>query len=373
MTITATSSFPTRENIGPYPIIQKLDDWPGYLLAEDKESHSKVAVKLIPLNADQSAPFLEEAHVLLQLNHENIVPILDAGVAENKGYLVMEYLQGESLSDRLKRENKFGRSDLIRLARDIACALAAAHDLGIIHHDLNPTTVWLDSKGAARLHGFGTGLNQANDPLLRRLDHARVPGYLAPEQAAGEKLTSSIDLFALGCLIYRLASGIDPFRADNSVAYFRAIIFDYPKPIKELVPDLPDGLCELVNCLLAKMPHDRPANALIVVEHLNALLALNQRKPAQSSATKETEPSVASRRILESLATQNPAPPSRLPGLARVDVLMEAPKPPPRKSWLPDLIAGILLVAAATGLYLWWKISNDAPIIPAVKLESAKP
>ena len=182
----------------------------------------------------------------MRLEHENIVPILDAGEADGECFLVMELLKGESLHDRLKREHRLPLKESLRIAREIAAGLIFVHAHGLCHRDVCPMNVWLEPSGRARLRGFGESCSTEADPLLSRLDGVGTAGYLSPEQAAGEAIAPASDLFSLGCVLYQMLTGERPFRGENSAALFRAVVFEYPTSVRQINPEIPEALDDLV-------------------------------------------------------------------------------------------------------------------------------
>lgn len=372
MTSTLLKPNGTRDIVGPYRILKLLDELRGSFLAEEPIGHKQVAVRMVKLPAAERTLFLHEMHLLRQLNHESIVPIIDSGETEDGCYIVCEILKGESLQVRLKREHRLPLKESLRIAREIASALAAAHAQGSIHRDVCPANIWLEPSGQARLAGFGVAAGES-DSLLNRLSGTGTPGYLSPEQAAGESATASVDLFSLGCVLYHMATGEPPFRGDNSAALFRAVVFDHPKPARKINPEISESLEELLTRLLAKMPAHRPASSIEVEHRLMEMLDPTAPKPPAPLKLPTPQIYPASRRILETLTeTRNTEPVSKLANTARLDVLAPPPSPPKKRTWLPDLMAGLLLVVAAAGLYLWWKASTEPPPQAPTKQEAGK-
>jgi serine/threonine protein kinase len=246
------------------------------------------------------------------------------------------------------------------------------HSYNMIHRDICPPNIWLDAFGRALLAGLGSP-PVIDDSLLNRLSGPGTPGYLSPEQAAGEAVTPAADLFGLGCILYQMATGESPFQGDNSAALFRAVVFDQTKPARKLNPEISESLEDLLTRLLAKMPLDRPTSAREVEQALLAMLDPISPKPMLLPRLPAPSVYPASRRILDTLAdTRNIEPDLPTPTVRRLEVIV-APPPTRKGTWLPDLVAGLLLVMGAAGLYLWWKASNEAPPQPpVVKLELGK-
>ncbi len=369
--MASTLSKPTvaAQAIGPYRVLQPLDEEGGSYLAENPIDRQKVVVRMVAVKSVRREILLDDMRRLGRLEHEHIVPVIDCGEAANGCFVVSESLKGETLQARLKREHRLPLQEAIRIGREIASALAAAHAHGLIHCDVCPANVWLEPSGRARLTGFGTA-SKNDDSFLNRLSGPGTPGYLSPEQAAGERVTAAADLFGLGCILYQMATGERAFPGDNAVALFRAVIFDHPKPARTINPEISEVLNDLIAQLLGKLPADRPASAreaeLRLLEMLGATTAI---VPPHLPA-----PSVhpASKGILETPAEKRNIEPAPLPPIGRVDIVV-APPLPRKRTWLQDLIVGLLLVMAAAGVYLWWKAMSETPAQPpAVNQESGK-
>jgi serine/threonine protein kinase/TusA-related sulfurtransferase len=271
-------------------------------VAEDSRLKRPVALKVMkPAQAsspDAGKMFLREAQAAAALRHERVVTIYNVGEAGGILYLAMELLRGESLEDRLKREARLSIAAIVRIGRETAEGLAAAHDQGLMHRDIKPANIWLERKDErgrmkdekarqlpagssfilhpssfrVKILDFGLARPEEGDARLTQTGVAvGTPHYMAPEQAAGEKVDHRCDLFGLGCVLYRLATGNTPFQGANVRAVLKSVMFDNPQPPRELAPDLPLPLADLIVRLLAKEPGDRPQSAAEVVDALSAI------------------------------------------------------------------------------------------------------
>ncbi len=197
-------------------------------------------------------------------------------------FLAMEFLQGMPLGQWMKRDPKPNLAQILRIGREIAEGLAAAHARGLIHRDVKPGNIWLDSdhKDRVKILDFGLARVGTEDVQLTRTGVVvGTPAYMSPEQAGGEKVDARTDLFSLGCVLYRLCTGAMPFAGDTTMALLTDLALFHPKPVRDLNPDVPLALADLVMRLLAKKPADRPASAQEVVEGLQAVerVFLNER------------------------------------------------------------------------------------------------
>ena len=188
-------------------------------------------------------------------------------VSEDRGvpFLAMELLEGESLESRLNREGKLPLAEVLRIGCEIAEGLAAAHVRGLIHRDIKPANIWLESGpgGKVKILDFGLARPMEGDAVITDSgDILGTPAYMAPEQARGERLDHRADLFSLGCVLYRLATGQMPFPGAGPSAVLFALATRTPAPPRSLDSQLPSSLERLILELLAKAPDGRPGSAV---------------------------------------------------------------------------------------------------------------
>jgi serine/threonine protein kinase len=187
--------------------------------AEDPRLVRRVALKVVrPTIAREQGihdRFLREARAAAAIEHENVVTIHQVGEDRGVPFLAMPLLQGESLDNRLKRDKRLPAAEVIRIGREIAEGLAAAHEHGLIHRDIKPGNVWLDRRsGRVKILDFGLarGTGQTDEPQLTLAGSIiGTPAYMAPEQAQGQTLDGRCDLFSLGCILFRSLTGVLPF------------------------------------------------------------------------------------------------------------------------------------------------------------------
>jgi serine/threonine protein kinase len=224
--------------------------------------------------------FLREAKAAAAIKHDHIVTIYQVGEDREIAFLAMEYLEGESLDQRLRRERRLPLTELLLISRECAEALAAAHAKGLIHRDIKPGNIWLErSRGQTsadasrvKLLDFGLALPAADDAHLTQTGAVvGTPAFMAPEQLRGQVVDARADLFSLGCVMYRMATGEAAFKGTHTVSTLIAVATTNPRPPQELNPELPPALCDLILLLLAKDPNDRPSSALAVVEAIQAI------------------------------------------------------------------------------------------------------
>ncbi|HEV3445082.1 MAG TPA: serine/threonine-protein kinase [Gemmataceae bacterium] len=265
--------------------------------AEDPQLQRLVALKaMLPgLAASDTAKqrFLREARAAAALKHDHIVTIYQVGEDRDVPFLAMEFLEGEALDDRLKRVGKLPVAEVLRIGRETALGLAAVHNRDLIHRDIKPANIWLESvvrspwsvakekqdsatdsgprttDYRAKILDFGLARTSSDDAHLTQTGAVvGTPSYMAPEQAQGNNIGPPCDLFSLGCVLYRMATGELPFKGRDMVSTLIAVATEDPRPPHELQSGLPPALSKLIMDLLAKEPGERPASAQAVVETL---------------------------------------------------------------------------------------------------------
>ena len=198
------------------------------------------------------------------------------GVDETNGlpFLVMEYVVGRSLAQRLDSEGPLPLADILRIGSQIARGLAAAHAQGLVHRDIKPANILLEN-GVERVKITDFGLAHAVDDVRTTQPGTVIgtPEYMSPEQARGERVDHRSDLFSLGCVLYAMCAGRPPFRADSTMAILRRICEDTPKPLTEINADIPDWLADVIDKLIAKDASERFQSAAEVAELLGQYLA----------------------------------------------------------------------------------------------------
>jgi serine/threonine protein kinase len=245
--------------------------------AEDVQLRRRVAIKaLLPALAASPAArqrFLREARAAAAVRNDHVVTIYQVGEDRGTPFVVMELLQGESLEAFLRRGGRLPVAEILRLGRETAEGLAAAHEQGLIHRDVKPANLWLEAgRRRVKLLDFGLARAASEDHNLTQSGVLLgTPGYLAPEQTRGGPPDPRSDLFSLGCVLYRLCTGDLPFQGQDTLAMLMALATQTPRPVRERNPQVPAGLAALVGRLLAKDPNARPASARAVAQELAAL------------------------------------------------------------------------------------------------------
>lgn len=246
------------------------------LEAFDSRLQRNVAVKVLnpEVAHDETARqrFCREARAAASISHENVVAVHQVEHAAENGlpYLVMQLIAGESLEQRLLREQRLPLKEVVRIGLQIAHGLAAAHAQGLTHRDIKPGNILLEPPhDRVKLTDFGLA-HIADDVKLTRTGFVvGTPLYMSPEQAMGEAGDARSDLFSLGAILYEMCAGQPPFKGNSALAIMKQITESKHRPLAEVNPEIPDWLAKLVDELLAKKPEDRYQSAADVVEVLD--------------------------------------------------------------------------------------------------------
>lgn len=274
---------------GRYQIIRQLGHGGMGIvyLGFDEMLRRQVAIKLIqgPLTHKQEAQerIKREAIAAAAIRSPHVVTIHHIDHIESGPYLVMEYIAGVSLEERLHSETRLSPEEIIRVGSEIAAGLQAAHARGLIHRDVKPGNVLLeDGTGKVKLTDFGL-VRGLDDSWLTQDDMiSGTPEYIAPEQAAGREVDRRADLYSLGCVMYVLCTGKPPFHDDTPLAILRRVQDEQPASIQVTRPDIPTALCDVIERLLKKDPDARYQNAAEVQAALQALPTTDHAHAAES-------------------------------------------------------------------------------------------
>jgi serine/threonine protein kinase len=295
--------------------------------AEDLKLRRQVALKVMKKSMAQSAVnrgrFMREAVTAASIEHDHIVPIYEINEDRQVPYLAMKLLVGESLEDRLNRVGKLPIDEVLRIGKEIAEGLGAAHEKGLIHRDIKPANIWLEEgKGRVKIVDFGLAAwTESGDIRLTQENFlVGTPMYMSPEQASGDiPLDHRTDLFSLGSVMYRMCTGTLPFKGKTTLNVLAALATKKPRTPRERNPEVPMALSGLIMQLLQKRPDDRPRSAMAVVASLEDIL----RSPAEDDEVVEDV------RVVEE-PVEAEAEPVREPVEEEVPVVTR-PRPPRRR------------------------------------------
>jgi serine/threonine-protein kinase len=245
-------------------------------LADDGELDRRVVVKLLAPDADVPR-FEREARAAATLAHPNIVQVFDFGEHEGRPYMVLEYLPGGTLAERLTETAALRDEETRHVASGIAAGLAFAHQHGVVHRDLKPSNVLFDEEGRAKVADFGVAHVVGADTLTEEGMVLGTAAYMSPEQIAGDPATPAADVYGFGVLLYRLLTGRFPFESSNAMELARMHRDLDPPPIEAFRSDAPADLAALAAAALAKDPANRPSDGAA----LYAGLGTARRSPAR--------------------------------------------------------------------------------------------
>lgn len=232
------------------------------MLAYDRELHRQVAIKVARRTRDRGTDhLLEEGRKVAQLDHPNIVPVYDCGRIDDRTiFIVSKYIDGGSLS-RLMALRRLPIEEAVAIARQVADALAHAHERGLIHRDLKPSNILIDSKNMAYVADFGLALRATDRSDLACVEGS--PQYMSPEQASGKSrlVDRRTDVFSFGVILYEMITGQRPFPGRSSAEYREQVVHEEPPAPSRIRPGLSPRLDAICRKALAKNPADRHASA----------------------------------------------------------------------------------------------------------------
>jgi TolB-like protein/predicted Ser/Thr protein kinase len=231
--------------------------------AEDTKLKRTVALKFLPPHLMDSpelkARFLIEAQAAAALSHPNICTIFEVEEAEGRSYIAMEYVQGETLRDKIKK-GPLKTEDALDIVIQVAEGLSEAHKKGIIHRDIKSANIMVTDKGQAKVMDFGLAKLRGGSSLTKSQTTLGTVAYMSPEQARGDKVDQRTDIWSLGVVLYETLTGKLPFRGDHDQAVIYSILHEEPESLKKARPDALPGLEQVVGQALAKKPADRYQN-----------------------------------------------------------------------------------------------------------------
>ncbi len=339
--------------LGPYRVTGMLGKggMGQVFRAEDGRLKRSVALKVMnkrfAATANSRKRFVEEARSMAAVHHDNVATIFEVGIKAGTPFMAMEMLKGKTLAAWIAERGQFDVQEVLKLAGEVAAGLSAAHACGIIHRDVKPANIWIEApSGRAKILDFGLALAGAGvDRFSRRGSVIGTPGYLAPEQARNEPLDDRTDLYSLGVVLYQMSAAKLPLISDSVPGQLIKIISHQPKPLRDLNPDVPQPLADLIHQLLAKEPRDRPRSASELEQQVLAVADLCR-----------SESQVALQIVTASPTT--PAKKSTPPSATASSI----------KRWLPWVLSAASLIATVAVVWQFVKPKRVATKV-ATKVE----
>ena len=338
----------SKRQLGKYSLVRKIGSggMSSVYKAIDEETKQAVAVKVLPPGLDDATNFRlrfeREAKILMRLRHPHIVPLLDFGSDDGIYYMVMPLMEVGTLRDRLVKGAIRPEEGAV-IIRQIAEALQFAHNAGMVHRDVKPSNILMDSEGNAWLSDFGTAYVRNATASLTGSSVIGTPQYMAPEQARGESVSEKTDVYALGIVLYQMCTGQLPFDADTPLAIAMKHTSE-PLPRPTLInPNIPQEVGKVLIRALEKKPEDRYISAIALSEAFERALELvydpeaRALKPGARKADDDTQDFIPG--VDESADSTRVGEPVVLP--------------PRKRRWAPVLLIGILAL-----IPLLWVLSR---------------
>jgi serine/threonine protein kinase len=304
-------------------------------LARDRVLGRDVALKVLRTQYAGDSEFAErfkrEARSAASLSHPNIVQVYDRGETEDgSSYIAMEYVPGGTLKEKIVGDGPLGAREAAALGAQVAEALGAAHERGMVHRDIKPQNVLLTDRGDAKVADFGIARAGSSVTISRTGSVMGTAGYMSPEQALGEPATPKSDLYSLGVVLFEALTGELPYTADNPIAVSMKHVNERVHSPREIDPTIPEGMNALVTRLMAKAPEDRYASADELTDDLRKIS--RGREPTAAPAV------AATTRPLRAPVAASP-PPTRVPPARPASARRRR-----RFPWLMLVVAAILFL-----------------------------
>jgi serine/threonine-protein kinase len=273
--------------------------------AFDATLERRVAIKLmhreIASDSDQLERFRREARSVAQLSHPHIVGVIDAGEDDGRPYIVFEYVEGETLKDRIRRMGRLPIDEAVAYAIEIARALGAAHARGIVHRDIKPQNVLIDEEGTAKVTDFGIARSLDEEGLTAEGRVLGTTDYVSPEQALGNPVSGQTDIYSLGVVLYEMLTGDVPFHGENQVSVAMKHVREDLPDVAVRRPEISASLGSVLDRMTDRDLERRYADAHTLVADLEDVLAIEAarsgRSTGEATAVLRTLPEGARRRL----------------------------------------------------------------------------
>ncbi len=255
--------------------------------ALDETLERPVAVKLmnreVAADSDQLERFRREARAVAQLSHPHIVGVIDAGEDDGRPYIVFEYIEGETLKERIRRKGQLSIPEAVAYSIEIARALGAAHARHIVHRDVKPQNVLIDDEGRAKVTDFGIARTLDEEGLTADGRVLGTTDYVSPEQALGQSVTGQSDLYSLGVALYEMLTGEVPFKGENQVAVAMKHVREELPDVRAARPEVSAALAAVLETATAKRIDERYADDAELIADLEDVLAIETARAGSAT------------------------------------------------------------------------------------------
>jgi serine/threonine-protein kinase len=283
--------------LGRYTLDKRLGGAMGIVFrGTDDQTGSIVALKVLPRNLAHDPNFVErfkrEVKATCVLSHPNIVHIYDTGIEQGVFYLATEFIDGETLTSKLRRETRISELDCLKIMRDVGKALSHAHSRRVLHRDLKPDNVMIAKDGTVKLADFGLAkFLRDEQPITAEGIAVGTPHYISPEQARALKETDHrSDLYSLGATMFHMVTGRLPYEGDNGAEVMKRHVFEAVPDPRSVRPDMTPALADLLLKLMAKSPSQRPQSADEMVDEIEKIIAQHEGANGQRKAAPTRKP-----------------------------------------------------------------------------------
>lgn len=278
--------------------------------ALDEKLGRPVAVKLMhrttAADSDHLERFRREAKAVASLSHPHIVGVIDAGEDAGRPFIVFEFVAGETLKARIRRNGRLEIPEAVAYAIEVARALAVAHEHGIVHRDVKPQNILIDQDGHAKLTDFGIARSLDEDGLTADGRVLGTTDYVSPEQALGQSTGTASDIYSLGIVLFEMLTGDVPFKAENPIGVAMCHVRDPMPDVRSARPDISATLASIIDRCTAKEPVDRYSDCLALASDLEDALALETSRAGQAAGEATS--------VIETLSAESR---SKVPGHVR--------------------------------------------------------
>ncbi|MDP9268089.1 MAG: serine/threonine-protein kinase [Acidobacteriota bacterium] len=399
------------QRFGRYEVVEKVGSGGMGVVykAADPSIDRTVALKVLPAgdngSAELRARFQREARAAGRLQHPNIVVIYDIGEQDGSLYIAMEFLEGQTLADRIATQ--IGPPDVsatVDIMAQVARGLHYAHERGVVHRDIKPANILVTREGIAKILDFGIARAAGDQRITKTLQVMGTVFYMSPEQINGQQLDGRSDIFSAGIVLYELLTGAVPFEADSTGATMMKILTAAVPPLSGRVPVSPGVLDDLLHTALAKKPEERFVSAANFAKALDAAKKICEEKPHRATAAAvsaysapeiapEVAPALAPTVVhpsnpLRTPPAVSPPTPTPLTPIVGVPIAETAPErmpspPTPASSpvplhkrlWVRYVFLVVVIIAAVCGIVALNRSpggGNALKVTPDVKPETAE-